>query len=74
MLKNMISLAPNRPCAVQLTLSRSEIASFVCLNSASAAVLIAVSLSATRSAMELALGILVKELILHLSRTKTEII
>jgi hypothetical protein len=34
----------------------------VCLNSASAAVVIAVSLSATRSAIELALGILVKEL------------
>jgi hypothetical protein len=48
---------------VRLTLSRSEIALVVCLKSASAAVVIAVSLPATRSVVDAVLGILVEQLV-----------
>ena len=52
---------------VRLTLSRSEVALVVCLESASAAVVIVASLSATRSVVDAILGILVGQLMSFVS-------
>ena len=53
----------SRQIVVRLTLSRSEIALLVCSKSASAAVVIAASLSATRSVGDVDLRMMVEELV-----------